>query len=78
LAQDDDIEVAEAAIWALGQIEDPRSRRALEQLSKSRDQARREAALDVLGAEMGTDDVFGNWRNAFRSTDDDDDDDDEE
>lgn len=78
LAQDDDIEVAEAAIWALGQIDDPRSRRALEQLSKSRDQAKRDAALDVLGAEASTDDIFGDWRNAFRSTDDDDDDDDED
>jgi HEAT repeat protein len=77
LAQEDDIEVATAAIWALGQINDHRAIKALEQFSTSRDQAKREAALDVLGSEGGTDDLLGNWRNAFRSTDDDDDDDEE-
>jgi len=77
LAQEDDIEVATSAIWALGQIDDHRAIKALEKFSTSRDQVKRDAALDALGNEGGADDLLGNWRNAFRSTDDDDDDDEE-
>lgn len=74
LTLEDDIEVAGAAIWALGQIGDERSTRALKQLSKSRDQAKREAALIALDEHDGNDDLFGNI-NPFGDDDDDDDDD---
>lgn len=73
LTHEDDIEVAGAAIWALGQIGDERSVRALKQLSKSRDQAKRDAALTALD---GNDDLFGNI-NPFGDDGDDDGDDDE-
>jgi HEAT repeat protein len=48
LAGDDDGEVAVAAIWALGQIGGSAARRALQQISKSQDDARSQAAADAL------------------------------
>jgi HEAT repeat protein len=74
LTHEDDIEVAGAAIWALGQIGDERSVRALKQLSKSRDQAKRDAALTALDENDGSDELFGNI-NPFGDDGDDDDDD---
>ncbi len=74
LTLEDDIEVAGAAIWALGQIGDERSVRALKQLSKSRDQAKRDAALTALDENDGNDELFGNI-NPFGDDGDDDDDD---
>ena len=73
LTLEDDIEVAGAAIWALGQIGDERSVRALKQLSKSRDQAKRDAALTALDENDGSDELFGNI-NPFGDDGDDDDD----
>ena len=73
LTHEDDIEVAGAAIWALGQIGDERSVRALKQLSKSRDHAKRDAALTALDENDGNDDLFGNM-NPFGDDGDDDDD----
>lgn len=75
LTLEDDIEVAGAAIWALGQIGDERSVRALKQLSKSRDHAKRDAALTALDENDGSDDLFGNI-NPFGDDGDDDGDDD--
>jgi HEAT repeat protein len=74
LTHEDDIEVAGAAIWALGQIGDERSVRILKQLSKSRDQAKREAALIALDENDSSDELFGNI-NPFGDDGDDDDDD---
>lgn len=71
LTLEDDIEVAGAAIWALGQIGDERSVRALKQLSKSRDQAKRDAALTALDENDGSDELFGNI-NPFGDDGDDD------
>jgi HEAT repeat protein len=48
LAGDDDGEVALAAIWALAQIGGPAARRALEQIARSTDEARRDAAQEAL------------------------------
>lgn len=48
LCNDDDSEVALAAIWALGQVGGPGAKRVLEQLRKSQDDVRRQAALDAL------------------------------
>jgi HEAT repeat protein len=73
LTHEDDIEVAGAAIWALGQIGDERSVRILKQLSKSRDQAKREAALIALDENDSSDELFGNI-NPFGDDGDDDDD----
>jgi HEAT repeat protein len=73
LTHEDDIEVAGAAIWALGQIGDERSVRILKQLSKSRDQAKREAALTALDENDSSDELFGNI-NPFGDDGDDDDD----
>jgi HEAT repeat protein len=48
LCNDDDSEVALAAIWALGQIGGTAAKRVLEQIRKGQDDARRQAALDAL------------------------------
>jgi hypothetical protein len=48
LLDDDDSEVALAAIWALGQIGGAAAKRMLEQIRKSEDDARRQAAMDAL------------------------------
>ncbi|HWQ12886.1 MAG TPA: HEAT repeat domain-containing protein [Roseiflexaceae bacterium] len=63
LAGDDDGEVAAAAIWALGQIGGATARRALQQISKSQDEARSQAAADAL-AELDVDSglLGGTWR----------------
>lgn len=70
LTHEDDIEVATAAIWSLGQIGDERAIRTLTQLSKSRDSAKRDAAVAALEEHAGNDDVFGGWRPARKSDDD--------
>jgi HEAT repeat protein len=57
LSTDDDSEVAGAAIWALGQIGGGAAKRALQQLSKSSDEVRSQAATEALG-EMNMDDGF--------------------
>lgn len=57
LSADDDSEVAGAAIWALGQIGGGAAKRALQQLSKSADEARSQAAADAL-AELNMEDGF--------------------
>lgn len=48
LLNDDDSEVALAAIWALGQIGGPAAKRALQQMRKSQDEARSQAAAEAL------------------------------
>lgn len=48
LLNDSDTEVALAAIWAMGQIGGERAKRALQQLRKSADPARSQAAEDAL------------------------------
>ncbi len=48
LLTDDDTEVAFAAIWALGQIGGDPARRALQQIRKSQDTARSQAAIAAL------------------------------
>lgn len=48
LVEDDDSQIAESAIWALGQIGGPNARRILERLARSRDAARQQAAQDAL------------------------------
>jgi len=48
LAGDDDGEVADAAIWALGQIGGSAAKRILQQISKSQDETRSQAAADAL------------------------------
>lgn len=48
LVDDDDTEIAQAAIWALGQVGGPSAKRVLERLARSRDDARRQAASDAL------------------------------
>jgi HEAT repeat protein len=48
LLNDGDSEVAFAAIWALGQIGGATAKRLLQQLRKSDDNARRQAAIDAL------------------------------
>lgn len=70
LTHEDDIEVATAAIWSLGQIGDERAIRGLTQLSKSRDTAKRDAAIAALEEHAGNDDVFGGWRPSSKSDDD--------
>jgi HEAT repeat protein len=57
LGADDDGEVAGAAIWALGQIGGGAAKRALQQLSKSSDEARSQAAADAL-AELDVEQGF--------------------
>ena len=70
LTREDDIEVATAAIWSLGQIGDERAIKALTQLSKSRDSAKRDAAVAALEEHAGNDDIFGGWRPSSKSDDD--------
>jgi HEAT repeat protein len=48
LIDDDDSEVAETAIWSLGQLGGPNARRVLERLARSRDDGRRQAAQEAL------------------------------
>jgi HEAT repeat protein len=48
LLNDSDSEVALAAIWALGQVGGDSARRALQQVRKSEDEARSQAAADAL------------------------------
>jgi HEAT repeat protein len=48
LVDDDDAEIAQAAIWSLGQVGGPGAKRVLERLSRSSDEARRQAASDAL------------------------------
>jgi HEAT repeat protein len=48
LLNDGDSEVALAAIWALGQIGGENARRALQQVRKSQDEARSQAAAEAL------------------------------
>ena len=57
LLNDQDTEVALAAIWALGQIGGDTAKRLLQQLRKSDDDARRQAALDAL-EELSLEDGF--------------------
>lgn len=71
LCDEDDSEVATAAINALGQIADDRAIKALTQLSKSRDATKREAAITALEEFAGSDDVFGGWRPKMRNNDED-------
>jgi hypothetical protein len=55
LSTDEDSEVAGAAIWALGQIGGGAAKRALQQLSKSSDEVRSQAATEAL-AELNMED----------------------
>jgi HEAT repeat protein len=55
LLDDDDSEVALAAIWALGQIGGAPARRALQRVSKSSDETRSQAASEAL-EELSLDD----------------------
>jgi len=71
LCSEDDSEVAAAAIHALGQIGDDRSIKALNQLAKSRDATKREAAMTALEEHEGSDDIFGGWRPGTRKRDED-------
>lgn len=48
LVDDEDGEIAEAAIWALGQMGGPNARRILERLARSRDDRRSQAAQEAL------------------------------
>lgn len=48
LVDDDDSEIAQAAIWSLGQVGGPGAKRVLERLARSKDEARRQAARDAL------------------------------
>lgn len=48
LLNDDDSEVAFAAIWALGQVGGESAKRVLQQISKDGDEARRQAAIEAL------------------------------
>ncbi|NWF80038.1 MAG: HEAT repeat domain-containing protein [Chloroflexi bacterium] len=48
LVDDDDSEIALAAIWALGQVGGPSARRVLERLARSKDDSRRQAADEAL------------------------------
>ncbi|MGC8951445.1 HEAT repeat domain-containing protein [Chloroflexus sp.] len=48
LVEEEDTEVALAAIWALGQVGGPDARRILQRLSRSRDETRAQAAQDAL------------------------------
>lgn len=56
LIDDDDVEIAMAAIWALGQVGGPSAKRLLERLARSKDEARRQAAADALD-ELSTDEI---------------------
>ncbi|NJO05253.1 MAG: HEAT repeat domain-containing protein [Chloroflexaceae bacterium] len=48
LVEDDDIEIAVAAIWALGQVGGPQARQVLSRIVRTNDDARRRAADDAL------------------------------
>lgn len=48
LVDDEDTEIALAAIWALGQVGGPSARRLLERLARSKDASRRQAADEAL------------------------------
>lgn len=48
LLTDRDLEVALSAIWALGQIGGPQAERVLQQITKSEDEARKQAATEAL------------------------------
>ena len=48
LLDDDDIEISQSAIWAMGQVGGPGAKRVLERLATSKDDARRQAANDAL------------------------------
>lgn len=48
LIDDDDSEVAQAAIWALGQTGGPQARRVLQRLVRSKDEVRSQAAEEAL------------------------------
>ncbi len=54
LVEDEDTEIALAAIWALGQVGGPDAHRMLKRLAQSRDEARAQAAQDAL-AELDLD-----------------------
>ena len=56
LLEDDDTEVALAAIWSLGQVGGAGARRILERLARSKDATRRQSATDAL-AEVLTDEL---------------------
>ncbi|MGQ9926978.1 MAG: HEAT repeat domain-containing protein [Chloroflexaceae bacterium] len=56
LVDDDDLEIALAAIWALGQVGGSSARRVLERLARSRDLSRRQAADEAL-AELSLDEL---------------------
>lgn len=56
LVDDDDLEIALAAIWALGQVGGPSAKRLLERLARSKDEARSQAASEAL-EELGADDL---------------------
>jgi HEAT repeat protein len=79
-SQDDDVEIAVAAIDSLGSIGDERSLKVLKQHAAGRDAAKREAAMAALEDHEGAGDVFGGWkpgpsdrdRAAFETDDDDD------
>lgn len=56
LVDDEDTEIALAAIWALGQVGGPSARRVLERIARSRDETRRQAADEAL-AELSLDEL---------------------
>lgn len=56
LVDDDDTEIVEAAIWALGQVGGPNARRILTRLARSKDNARSQAASEALD-ELALDDL---------------------
>lgn len=56
LVDDDDAEIAQAAIWALGQVGGASARRLLERLARSKDDARSQAASDAL-EELSLDEI---------------------
>jgi HEAT repeat protein len=59
LLNDSDSEVALAAIWALGQIGGDAAKRMLQQIRKSNDETRRQAAADALEELSLGDSLFG-------------------
>ena len=48
LVEDEDSEIAMAAMWALGQVGGPHAKRVLQRLARSNDAARKQAAQDAL------------------------------
>jgi HEAT repeat protein len=59
LLDDDDSEVALAAIWALGQVGGESARRALQRTQKSADETRNQAAAEALEELKLSDGLFG-------------------